>query len=61
MRKGRAPADTGRREGGGAEVHEPYLVESLVAGYGAGVLETDLGSDVGLEPLDRWVGTTQAC
>lgn len=37
-----------------AEVHEPYL-ESLAAGYGAGVLKTDLGSDAGLEPLDRWV------
>ncbi|MFE9233012.1 serpin family protein [Cellulosimicrobium funkei] len=37
-----------------AQVHDTYL-EALAAGYGAGVLETDLGSEPGIEPLDRWV------
>ncbi|UKJ65997.1 serpin family protein [Cellulosimicrobium cellulans] len=37
-----------------AQVHDTYL-EALAAGYDAGVLETDLGSEPGLEPLDRWV------
>ncbi|WP_264029122.1 serpin family protein [Cellulosimicrobium sp. SH8] len=37
-----------------AQVHDTYL-EALAAGYDAGVLETDLGSEAGLEPLDRWV------
>ncbi|MGN7701869.1 serpin family protein [Cellulosimicrobium sp. 22601] len=37
-----------------AQVHDTYL-EALAAGYDAGVLETDLGSTAGLEPLDRWV------
>lgn len=37
-----------------AEVHEPYL-ESLAAGYGAGVLHTDLGTSSGVVPLSEWV------
>lgn len=37
-----------------AQVHDAYL-EALAAGYGAGVLETDLGTEAGLEPLHRWV------
>ncbi|WP_353706824.1 serpin family protein [Cellulosimicrobium sp. ES-005] len=37
-----------------AQVHDTYL-EALAAGYDAGVLEADLGSKAGLEPLDRWV------
>lgn len=37
-----------------AEVHEPYL-ESLAAGYGAGVLHTDLGTSSGIVPLSEWV------
>lgn len=37
-----------------AQVHDAYL-EVLAAGYDAGVLETDLGSAAGLEPLHEWV------
>ncbi len=37
-----------------AQVHDTYL-EALAAGYDAGVLETDLGTGAGLEPLHEWV------
>ncbi|MFC8922141.1 serpin family protein [Cellulosimicrobium sp. NPDC057127] len=37
-----------------AEVHDTYL-EALGAGYGAGVLHTDLGTDAGVAPLSDWV------
>lgn len=37
-----------------AEIHDAYL-EALGAGYGAGVLRTDLGTDAGVSPLSDWV------
>lgn len=36
-----------------ARVHDSYL-EALGAGFGAGVLPTDLGSSAGIEPLSDW-------
>ncbi|OLT55150.1 hypothetical protein BJF88_07790 [Cellulosimicrobium sp. CUA-896] len=36
-----------------AAIHDTYL-EALGAGYGAGVLRTDLGTDAGLAPLSDW-------
>jgi serine protease inhibitor len=36
-----------------ADIHDTYL-EALGAGYGAGVLHTDLGTDAGIAPLSEW-------